>query len=83
MDGAGGGDPGGADVRRDARIPAERMPVGTRIYLNDVLVRECVVFDTDEGVIERWKTNEAGRVIAPPTLIQDRGIVRVEVPPSA
>jgi hypothetical protein len=70
-------------VRRDARIPEERMPTGTRIYLNDKLIHECVVFDTDAGFIERWKTNDAGRIIAPPILICEYGVVRVEEPPNA
>ena len=67
-------------MRRDARVQEERMPIGMRIYLNNVLVRECVVFDTDAGFIERWETNAEGRIIAPPTLIHEDGVVRVEEP---
>lgn len=70
-------------MKRDASVPGECMPTGTRIYLNDVLVSQCVMFDTDEGVIERWKTNEKGRIVAPPTRIREYGTVRVEVNVSA
>jgi hypothetical protein len=70
-------------MKRDARNKGEQLPNGSVIYLNDAPVRDCVVFDTDAGYVERWRTNEHGRIVYPPALIREYGAVRVEIPACA
>lgn len=56
-------------------------------FLNGVFVPKCVMADEEAGVIERWETDEQGRVIAfqvgdgerSPRLIREYGIVRIEL----
>lgn len=57
-------------------------------YLNDVKVPRCVFADEEAGYIERWETNDQGRIVAffneqskkrEPRRIREYGTVRIEI----
>jgi len=65
------------DVRTD-KPPA----YGAKVFLDGESVRECVMADDEEGIVEAYITDEYGRVGYPARTRIKHGAVRIELPES-